>query len=106
MSSAKKNFKPDVYEKALKKFSNSTYLGPFRASGYYVDDRRGDTVIECRNTETAQILADILNNLPHPDLLKNEPKEQVQVNSTVKTVGKITEFIKEETTESKIKKLL
>lgn len=109
MNKPKNNsFNLEQYEKTIKKFNNSTYLGPFKATGYYVDDRRGDTIIECNNTDMAKILADILNNLPPPEMLQ-KPLEKVdssKVEVKVQPVERIALSPVTETTEAKIKKLL
>lgn len=101
----KDNFNVDRYTKALTKFSNSTYLEPFKANGYYVEDRRGDTVVECNNTELAKTLAELLNNLPNPELLQTLPLavESGKVEKVEKPVEKITPIVTE-TIDAKIKK--
>lgn len=105
----KDNFNLDHYEKALKKFAIRGFLPPFRDSGFYVDDRRGDTVIECGNPETAKALAELLNSLPDPELLKKQTPipESIKVEVQAKSIEKpVLPVIAEESTESKIKKLL
>jgi len=36
------------------------FVGPFRAQGLYVNDGRGDTVCECRDQQTAKMIAGFL----------------------------------------------
>lgn len=36
--------------------------GPFRVAGYYVEDRHGNTVAECRNAGVAEAIAELLNS--------------------------------------------
>lgn len=38
-----------------------TWLLPFRASGFWVEDARGNSVCDCRATQIAGALAQILN---------------------------------------------
>lgn len=37
------------------------YILPFRASGFWVEDARGDNVAEARSVESAKALAELLN---------------------------------------------
>lgn len=94
----------DKYSEVLKKIQKLNLVGPFRASHRYVDDRRGDTVLECSSEQVAKVMAELLNCLPNPDYLKG----LIVVKEVIKEVEKEVKnpVINELTNEQKYKKLL
>lgn len=90
----------EKYAQAMQKFKKLNLAGPFRASHRYVDDRRGDTVLECSSEQIAKVFAELLNCLP------NEVKvlEKEVIKEIIKVVEKPQQV--EPTQDQKYKKLL
>lgn len=69
-----------TYEEALNNFEKLLFKPPFSVSGYYINDSRGQTIVECGNIYTAKALMNLLNNLPPP--LDKEVTKNVEKVST------------------------